>query len=68
MGKRNQIQYRIVVSEAKSKRDGKYVDHLGYYNPHTNPHTVKLDKDKYNNWLEKGAKPTQTVRHLAEKV
>lgn len=66
-GKRNQPSYRIIVNEARSKRDGKYTDLLGTYNPLTNPSTIKLDLDKYQAWLEKGAQPTDTVRQLAEK-
>ena len=66
-GKRGQPSYRIVVVEARSKRDGKYTDLLGFYNPLTNPATIKLDKKKYDYWLEKGAQPTSTVRNLAQK-
>ena len=68
IGKKNQIRYRIVVAEERSKRDGKYIDNLGYYDPHTKPATIKLDKTKYQNWLQKGAQPTDTVRSLAEKI
>ena len=67
-GKKNQPSYRIVVVEAHSKRDGKYVEKLGFYNPLTNPATVKLDKVGYDSWLKKGAQPTKTVRHLAQKA
>lgn len=67
-GKKNQPSYQIVVIKARSKRDGKYVDSLGYYNPLTNPATIKLDKKKYQEWVKKGAQPTQTVRHLFNKT
>ena len=67
-GKKNQPLYRIVVAEAKSKRDGKYTDLLGTYNPHQNPSVFDLDVDKYTNWVKKGAQPTETVRKLAKKT
>lgn len=63
-GKRDQAYYRIVVAEAKSKMGGSFSDLLGTYDPHTNPPTVKLDQEKYNNWIKKGAIPTDTVKHL----
>lgn len=66
-GKKGHAEYRIVVAEAKSKRDGKHADLLGTYDPHTNPPTFNLDVEKYTNWLKKGAQPTETVRKLAAK-
>jgi small subunit ribosomal protein S16 len=68
VGKRDQALYRIVVNEARDKRDGKYTDILGQYNPGTNPATVTVDKEKYASWIEKGAQPTQTVKKLIEKL
>jgi small subunit ribosomal protein S16 len=66
-GKRGHALYRIVVAEARSKRDGKHSDLLGTYDPHTTPSEFKLDVEKYTNWLKKGAQPTETVRKLANK-
>ncbi len=66
-GKKNQAHFRIVVAEAKSKRDGKYVDLLGHYHPLNKNNKVKVDQKKYQNWLQKGAQPTQTVKRLVEK-
>lgn len=66
-GKKNQANFRIVVAEAKSKRDGKYVDLLGHYQPLNKNNKVKVDRKKYQNWLQKGAQPTQTVKKLVEK-
>ncbi|MCH7951473.1 30S ribosomal protein S16 [Patescibacteria group bacterium] len=68
IGKKNQIKYRIVVVEARSKREGKYIESLGFYDPQTDPATIKLDKEKYNEWMNKGAQPTRTVRLIAEKA
>lgn len=66
-GKKNQPFYRIVASEARSKRGGKYVDLLGFWNPLTKPSQIKLDLKKYQDWIKKGAQPTETVRRLAKK-
>ena len=68
VGKKGQPSYRIVIAEAKSKLSGKYKDNIGFYDPLTQPSTIKLDKKKYQAWLEKGAQPTDTVRHLAAKA
>jgi len=56
--------YRIVVAEARSKRDGKTVDRLGFYDPKTSPPTVKIDQKKLKDWIGKGAKPTDSVRKV----
>lgn len=56
--------YRIVVAEARSKRNGKTVDSLGFYEPKTRPATLKIDKKKLDGWLSKGAKPTRTLTKL----
>lgn len=67
-GKKNQPSYRIVVIEARSKRDGQYVESLGFYNPLTKPPTIKIDKKAYSEWLAKGAQPTEKVRKLVQKA
>lgn len=64
IGKRNQAFYRIIIAEARSKRDGKYIDLLGTYNPMVNPKEIKIDSKKYQDWLQKGAQPTETVASL----
>lgn len=66
-GKKHQPSYRIVVVEAKSKLKGKYIEQVGFYDPLTKPHTVRIDKQKYAGWLKKGAQPTDRVRNLAKK-
>lgn len=68
VGKRDQALYRIVVNEARDKRDGKYAEVIGNYNPGTNPASVTIDKEKYNSWIEKGAQPTQTVKKLFDSL
>jgi small subunit ribosomal protein S16 len=64
-GKRNQRTFRIIVAEAKSKRDGKYIDNLGFWNPHTDE--FKVDRKKVKEWVSKGAQLTEGVKKLFEK-
>ena len=67
-GKKHHPMYRIVVVEAREKRDGKYVESLGHYNPTSNPKTIVLDLVKYDEWIKKGAQPTLTVASLEKKM
>lgn len=64
-GKKKQPHYRIVVNEARDKRDGKYVALLGHYAPAQIPKILQLDVDAYQDWIKKGAIPTDTVASLA---
>ena len=68
MGAINKPFYRIVAVDARKKRDGKYLEALGYYDPKTNPFTLKLDIDKAINWLKVGAQPSETVKSLFRKA
>jgi small subunit ribosomal protein S16 len=61
--KKNPI-YRVVVAEASSKRDGRFIEILGQYNPQTQPSTIVLDEEKVKNWLGKGAQPSDAVARL----
>jgi small subunit ribosomal protein S16 len=63
-GKKGKPFYWIVAADARSKRDGRYLEKLGTYNPNTNPATVDVKLDNAVNWLEKGAQPTDTARTL----
>jgi small subunit ribosomal protein S16 len=56
--------YRIVVADSRSPRDGRFIEEIGYYNPLTEPKTVKIDNEKAANWLKNGAKPTDVVERL----
>jgi small subunit ribosomal protein S16 len=64
-GRRNQPNYRIVVTERRDKRDGKYVAQVGMYNPLTK--NLQIDTALYQEWLQKGAQPTETVAALFTK-
>lgn len=67
-GKRHQPEYRIVVNEARDKRDGKYVALLGRYSPTQTPKVLVLDLAAYAEWLTKGAQPTEVVANLAKRA
>lgn len=59
--------YRIVVTDSRNPRDGRFIEVVGTYDPLTNPATVKLDEEKVMKWLSLGAKPTDTVKSLLSK-
>ena len=63
-GKKGKPFYWIVAADARAKRDGKFLEKLGTYNPNTNPATVDLDVDGSVKWLQNGAQPTDTARAL----
>ena len=63
-GKKGKPFYWIVAADARSKRDGKFLEKLGTYNPNTNPATIELDVDGSVKWLQNGAQPTDTARAL----
>ena len=63
-GKKGKPFFWIVAADARSKRDGKFLDKLGIYNPNTNPATIELDVDSAVKWLENGAQPTDTARAI----
>ncbi len=63
-GKKGKPFYWIVAADARSKRDGKYLEKLGVYDPNTNPATVDLDVDGAVKWLQNGAQPTDTAKDL----
>lgn len=65
-GARNQPSFRIVAADARSKRDGKILEVLGFYNPKTNPVTVKMKMDRVGYWLNQGAQLTKAVKNLLE--
>ena len=60
--------YHIVVADSRSPRDGRIIEKIGTYDPMTDPATIKLDNEKVEYWIKNGAKPTDTVKDLIEKV
>ena len=59
--------YRIVISDSRTSRDGEYIDQVGTFNPLVNDSEVKLDNQKAEDWLKKGAQPTDTVKAILKK-
>jgi small subunit ribosomal protein S16 len=64
MGKKKQPLYKVVAADARSPRDGKFLEAIGTYNPLTNPHTVEIKEERALYWLNVGAQPTETVKSL----
>ena len=56
--------YRVVVTDSRSPRDGRFIEIIGHYNPLTSPPTVKIDRAKAREWIAKGAQPSNTVKKL----
>ena len=68
MGANKKPFYRIVVADSRYLRDGRFIEEIGYFNPITEPETVKIDEEKANKWLATGAQPTDTVKRLLKKA
>ena len=60
--------YRIVVADQRKKRDGRIIEQVGTYNPLTDPSTIDLDMDKVNEWIAKGAQPSDRVAKIISEV
>lgn len=63
-GRKGRPIFTIVAADARAKRDGKYIENLGQYNPNTNPATIDLDFERALDWIMKGAEPTNTARAI----
>ena len=64
LGKIREPYYRIVVADARTKRDGRAIEEIGRYNPKTDPSIIEVDSERVQHWLSVGAQPTDPVRHL----
>lgn len=64
MGAKKSPFYRIVVADARSPRDGRFIEEIGYYNPVSTPKELKINADRAKAWMQDGAKPTDTVLRL----
>lgn len=67
MGSKRNAFYRLVVADSRKPRDGRFIEELGYYNPTTEPATVKIDEERALEWLQNGALPSDTVKSLLKK-
>lgn len=68
LGRKKQPFYRIIVADSECKRDGKFLDIVGTYDPMQEPAAIKVDQEKLANWLGKGALPSTTVKSLLKKA
>jgi small subunit ribosomal protein S16 len=64
MGKKKQPTYRVVVADARSPRDGGFIEIIGHYGPRQDPSVINIDEEKALSWLRKGAQPTEQVQKL----
>jgi len=63
-GRKKQPSFRLVVTDVRSPRDGKFIEIVGNFKPLSNPPIVQVDMEKIKSWIQKGAKPTETVQNL----
>ncbi len=68
MGAKKRPFYRLVVADSRAPRDGRFIEIIGHYNPIVDPVEIVVDKDKAQDWLKKGAKPSETVKRLLKKA
>ena len=68
VGAHNKPFYRIVVADALSPRDGRFIERVGSYDPRKNPPAVTLNQSRIAEWIKRGAQPTQTVKQLLQKA
>jgi len=66
-GSKKRPFFRVVVMDSHAARDSSFVEILGHYNPRTRPETLKLARDRYDFWMQKGAQPSDTVRTLIDR-
>lgn len=67
-GKKKAPSYRIVVADARSPRDGRFIEKIGWYNPRVEPSIINVDADKAIRWLKNGAQPTESVESLLRRA
>lgn len=67
VGQKKQPSYRVVVADARSPRDGRFVETIGHYNPLTDPPTTTIDEERARLWLSRGAQPTEAVARILYK-
>src|SRR6266853_6603236 len=68
MGKKKAPSYRVVVADARSPRDGRIIENLGWYNPLVEPSAIHIDEEKALRWLKNGAQPTDSVAQLLKRT
>ena len=64
LGAKKNPFYRVIVADSRSPRNGRFIEEIGYYDPNTEPGTIKIDAEAAKKWLATGAQPTETVAKL----
>jgi len=67
-GSKNRPFFRVVVTETRSARDGRFVEVLGHYNPRTKPESLDVNRERLAHWLSVGARPSDSVRTLVDRM
>lgn len=68
VGAKKQPSYRIVVSDQRSPRDGRFIEQIGHFNPRTDPETVVVDEERARFWLQRGAQPSEPVNRIFKRM
>lgn len=68
LGAKKKPFYRMIATDQRSPRDGRFIEQLGWYDPLKNPHQVKLNLERIDYWISMGAQPTDTAGRLIEKA
>ncbi len=68
MGSHKRPFYRVIVADSRARRDGPFIEIVGYYDPMKDPSEIKIDTEKAKFWLQRGAQPTDTVKRLLQKA
>ena len=68
MGTKKKIRHRIVVTDSRFPRNGRFLEEIGYWDPSKNPPSVSVKTDRVQHWMKMGARPSETVRSILKKV
>ncbi|WQW77618.1 30S ribosomal protein S16 [Helicobacter pylori] len=68
IGRKKKPFYRVVVTDSRKRRDGGWIESIGYYNPLSEPKDIKIDKERLNYWKSVGAKMSESVEKLSQKA
>ena len=66
MGSKKNPIWRVVVADQRSPRDGRFIETIGHYNPQTEPSTIRIDEERLQHWLARGAQPSGSVKQLVK--
>ena len=66
-GSRKRPFYHMVVADSRMRRDGRFIEAVGYYNPMSRPETIEFSEEKIRGWIQKGAKPSETIDRLIKR-